>query len=101
VVVLHVGGSKAFDIELVLQRELRSGTTWFLAVSILPDEEQVDAAVRELFEENGLTLTVYDLTILSNKLVQVPLIEGECRLVYVFYTHFSGTLRDSFLSNPT
>jgi hypothetical protein len=32
VVVLHVGGSKAYDIKLVLHREPRTGYTWFLPV---------------------------------------------------------------------
>jgi hypothetical protein len=31
VAVLHVGGSKASHIKLVLQREPRSGKTWFPA----------------------------------------------------------------------
>jgi hypothetical protein len=48
VVVLHVGGSKASDIKLVLQREPRFGKTWFPAGSILPNAEHVDADVREL-----------------------------------------------------
>jgi 8-oxo-dGTP pyrophosphatase MutT (NUDIX family) len=51
VVVLLVGGSKASGIKLVLQREPRTGKTWFPAGSILPNEAPVDAAVRELFEE--------------------------------------------------
>jgi hypothetical protein len=37
VVVLYVGGSKAPDIKLVLQREPRTSKTWFLAGSILPN----------------------------------------------------------------
>jgi 8-oxo-dGTP pyrophosphatase MutT (NUDIX family) len=52
-VVLLVGGSKAYDIKLVLQREPRTGKTWFLDGSILPNEEHVDAVVRELIEETG------------------------------------------------
>jgi 8-oxo-dGTP pyrophosphatase MutT (NUDIX family) len=48
VVVLHVGGSKASDIKLVLQRKPRIGKTWFPTGSIMPSEEHVDAAVREL-----------------------------------------------------
>ena len=31
VVVLHVGGSKAYDIKFVLEREPRTGKTWFHA----------------------------------------------------------------------
>jgi hypothetical protein len=45
VVVLHVCGSKASDIKIVLQRELRTGKTWFPAGSILPNEERVDDVV--------------------------------------------------------
>jgi 8-oxo-dGTP pyrophosphatase MutT (NUDIX family) len=55
--VLHVGGSKALDIKLVLPREPRSGKTWFRDGSILPNEEDVHAFVRELHEETGLILT--------------------------------------------
>jgi ADP-ribose pyrophosphatase YjhB (NUDIX family) len=33
-----------------------------LAGSILPNEEHVDAAVRDLFDETSLTVTVDDLT---------------------------------------
>jgi 8-oxo-dGTP pyrophosphatase MutT (NUDIX family) len=58
VVVMPIGGSKASNIILVLYREPRSRKTWFLAGSILPNEELVNVAVRELFEENGLSLTV-------------------------------------------
>jgi 8-oxo-dGTP pyrophosphatase MutT (NUDIX family) len=68
-VVLPVGGSEASGIKLVLQREPRIGRTWFLAGSILLDEDLVDAAVRELLEETSLTLTHDDLTLLSNNLV--------------------------------
>jgi ADP-ribose pyrophosphatase YjhB (NUDIX family) len=35
----------------------RTGKTHFRAISILPNEEHVDAAVRELFEETALFLT--------------------------------------------
>jgi hypothetical protein len=44
VVVLHVGGSKASDIKLVLQREPRTGN-----ILILPNVELVDVTVRKLF----------------------------------------------------
>jgi hypothetical protein len=73
VVVLHVGGSKASYIKLVLKRERCSGKTWFPAGSCLPKEEHVDGAFRELFAENGLILTVDYLTRLSNNHVRVPL----------------------------
>jgi 8-oxo-dGTP pyrophosphatase MutT (NUDIX family) len=54
VVVLHVGGSKASDIKLVLHREPRIGKTLCPAGSILPNGEPVDDDVRELLEETGL-----------------------------------------------
>jgi hypothetical protein len=69
VVVLPVGGSKASCIKLVLQCEPRTGKSLFLVGSILPNEEHVDAVDRELFETSGLTMTVNDLTILSNNYV--------------------------------
>jgi 8-oxo-dGTP pyrophosphatase MutT (NUDIX family) len=50
----------------------------FRAGSILPNEEHVDAAVRELFEETGLiTLIVDDFTLLDNNIVRVPLLVGK------------------------
>jgi 8-oxo-dGTP pyrophosphatase MutT (NUDIX family) len=76
VVVIHVGGTKLSDVKLVLQREPRTGKTWFPAGSVLPNEEPVDAAVRELHEETGLILTPDDLTLLSDALVRVALPEG-------------------------
>jgi 8-oxo-dGTP pyrophosphatase MutT (NUDIX family) len=68
-VALHVGGYKASDIKLVLRREPRTCKTWFHAGSILPNEEHVDAVIRELLGEIGLTSspieieieTVYDM----------------------------------------
>jgi 8-oxo-dGTP pyrophosphatase MutT (NUDIX family) len=84
VVVLHVDGSRASDIKLVLQREPRYGRAWFPYGSILPYEEHVDAVVRELHEETGLVLTLDDLTILSDAPVRVALPEGQRKLVYVF-----------------
>jgi 8-oxo-dGTP pyrophosphatase MutT (NUDIX family) len=84
VVALHVGGSKALNIKLVLQRKLRTRRTWFLAGWILPNEELVDAVVRKLLEETGLTLSHDDLTLLSDAPVRVALHEGQRRLVYVF-----------------
>jgi 8-oxo-dGTP pyrophosphatase MutT (NUDIX family) len=84
VVVLTVGGSKASNIKLVLQRKPRNGKIWFLAGSMLSNEEHVDATVRELLEETGLTLTRDDLIILSNNPARVSLHEGKHQLVYVF-----------------
>jgi 8-oxo-dGTP pyrophosphatase MutT (NUDIX family) len=57
VVVLHDIDFRASDMKLVLQREPRIGSTWFPAGLIFPNEdEHVDATVRELCEETGLTL---------------------------------------------
>jgi 8-oxo-dGTP pyrophosphatase MutT (NUDIX family) len=84
VVVLHVGGSKAYYIKLTLWSEHHIGKTLFHAGSILPSEAHVDAAVRELFEEIGLTLTVEDLMLSSGNHVRLPLSAGRCQLVHVF-----------------
>jgi 8-oxo-dGTP pyrophosphatase MutT (NUDIX family) len=58
------------------------------AGSILPNEESVDADVRKLLEETGLTLTLDDLTLLSDAPVRVALPEGQRKLVYVFRRMF-------------
>jgi 8-oxo-dGTP pyrophosphatase MutT (NUDIX family) len=50
----------------------------------LPNEVHVDVVVRELLEENGLTLTIDDLTMLSDAPVRVALPEGQRQLVYIF-----------------
>jgi ADP-ribose pyrophosphatase YjhB (NUDIX family) len=81
---LQVGGSNAYVTKLVLQREPRIGKTWLPAGSIFPNEAHVDVAVRELFEETGLTLTVDDLTLLSGNHVRVSLPVGHHQLVHVF-----------------
>jgi 8-oxo-dGTP pyrophosphatase MutT (NUDIX family) len=83
VLVIHVGGTKLSDVKLVLQREPRTGKTWFPAGSILPNEEHVDAAVREIHEETDLTLTSDDLTLLSDAHVRVAILQGR-QLVYVY-----------------
>jgi hypothetical protein len=46
VVVLPLGGSKAYVTKLVLQLEPRSGRTWFPVGLILPNEALVDVAIR-------------------------------------------------------
>jgi ADP-ribose pyrophosphatase YjhB (NUDIX family) len=87
VVVLHVGGTKLSDIKLVLQREPRSGKTWFPAGSVTANEEHVDAAVLELHEESGLILTPDDLTLLSDAPVRVALPVGQ-QLVCAYSASF-------------
>jgi ADP-ribose pyrophosphatase YjhB (NUDIX family) len=83
VVVLHVGGTKLSDIKLVLQRETRTGKTWFPACSVTANEEHVDVAVRELHEETSHILTPDDLPLLSDALVRVALPVGQ-QLVYIY-----------------
>ena len=83
VLVIHVGGTKRSDLKLVFQREPRTGRTWFPAGSVLPNEEPVDAAIRELHEETGLALTPDDSTLLSGESVVVTLPQGR-QLVYVY-----------------
>jgi ADP-ribose pyrophosphatase YjhB (NUDIX family) len=67
----------------VLQREPRTGKTWFPAGSVTANEEHVDAAVRELYEEADLILTPDELTMLSDAHVRVALCVGQ-QLVYVY-----------------
>jgi hypothetical protein len=87
--VLSVGGLKASDIKLLLQREPRTGKSWFLAASISPYEKQVDAAVRELLAENGLTLIVLDLTLVSGNHLRVPLPARKYSLICVLLAYVS------------
>jgi ADP-ribose pyrophosphatase YjhB (NUDIX family) len=94
VLVIHVGGTKPSDLKLVLQREPRSGKTWFPAGSILPNKEHVDVAVRELHEETGLVLTPDDLTLLSDEHVRATLPQGR-QLVYVY----SASIHVMFATN--
>jgi ADP-ribose pyrophosphatase YjhB (NUDIX family) len=76
VVVLYVGGTKLSDIKRVLQREPRSGKTWFPCGFVSANEGLVDAAVRELHEEFCLILTLDDLTLLNDAPVRVALLVG-------------------------
>jgi ADP-ribose pyrophosphatase YjhB (NUDIX family) len=50
----------------------------------LHNEKRVDALVRELLEENGITLSLDDLTMLSDAPVRVALPRGRRQLVNVF-----------------
>jgi ADP-ribose pyrophosphatase YjhB (NUDIX family) len=76
-------GPKLSHIKLVLQREPRSGKTWFPLCLVSANEEHVDVAVRELHEETGLILTPYDLTLLSDAPVRVAFPVGQY-LAYVY-----------------
>jgi 8-oxo-dGTP pyrophosphatase MutT (NUDIX family) len=62
----------------------RNGKTRFPAGSILRNEEFADAAVSELFEETGQTVTVNDLTLLIGNLVRVPLPIRQYDFIHVF-----------------
>jgi 8-oxo-dGTP pyrophosphatase MutT (NUDIX family) len=99
VLVIHVGGTKLSDVKMVLQREPRTGETWFPGGSVLPNEEHVDADVRELHEETGLTLTPDDLTLLSDALVRVALPDG-LQLVYVYSAYVPIMFATSHLRTP-
>jgi 8-oxo-dGTP pyrophosphatase MutT (NUDIX family) len=99
VFIIHVGGIKPSDLKLVLQREPRYGKTWFLAVSVLPNEEHVDAVVRELHEETGLVLTPDDLTLLSGEPVIVTLPQGR-QLVYVYSASIPFLFATNSLRTP-
>jgi 8-oxo-dGTP pyrophosphatase MutT (NUDIX family) len=91
VVGIRVGETKLSNVKLVLQREPRTGKTWFPAGSITANEEPVDGDVRELHEETGLILTPDDLTLMSDAPVGVALFEGK-QLVYVF-SFYSCSIR--------
>jgi ADP-ribose pyrophosphatase YjhB (NUDIX family) len=86
-------------VKLVLQREPRTGKTWFPAGSVLPNEELVDAAVRELHEETGLILTSDDLTLLSDAPIRVALPQGQ-QLVYVYSASVPVLFATSHLRTP-
>jgi ADP-ribose pyrophosphatase YjhB (NUDIX family) len=99
VVVIHVGGTKLSNVKLVLQREPRTGKTWFPACSVTANEAHVDDAVRELQEETGLIWTPDDLTLLSDAPVRVALPEGQ-QLVYVYSASNPVSFSTSHLRSP-
>jgi hypothetical protein len=68
----------------IYDSEPRTGKTWFLAGSLLPNEGHVHVDVHELLEETSLTLTPDALTMLSDAPVHVALPEGQRQLVYGF-----------------
>jgi ADP-ribose pyrophosphatase YjhB (NUDIX family) len=84
----------------VLQRELRTGKTWFPAGSVAANEEPIDDVVRELHEETGLTLTPDDLTLLSDAYVRVALPVGQ-HLVYVYSASVPLPFVTTLLRTPT
>jgi 8-oxo-dGTP pyrophosphatase MutT (NUDIX family) len=80
--VLKPRTSNAFDnVNPVLVRLGSVPVRFCVTKSILC---RFDAAVRELFEEIGLSLTVDYPTLLSGNHVRVPLLGGHYKLVYVF-----------------
>jgi ADP-ribose pyrophosphatase YjhB (NUDIX family) len=99
VVELHVGGTKLSNVKFVLQREPRTGKTWFPAGSVAANEEPVDAAVRELREETSRALTPYDLTLLSDAPVRVTLPYGQ-QLVYIYAAYVSVPYATNHLRTP-
>jgi ADP-ribose pyrophosphatase YjhB (NUDIX family) len=50
----------------------------------LPNEDRVDVAVRELFEETSLIVIIDDFAQFSDNHVRVPLIASKHQLVYVY-----------------
>jgi 8-oxo-dGTP pyrophosphatase MutT (NUDIX family) len=100
VVVLHVGGTKMSNVKLALQREPRTGKTWFPASSVAANEEHVDAAIRELREETGLTLTPDDFTLLSDAQVRVALLDGQ-HVVYIYAAFVPVPYVTNHLRTPT
>jgi 8-oxo-dGTP pyrophosphatase MutT (NUDIX family) len=99
VVVIHVGGTKLSNVKLVLQREPRTGKTWFPLGYVAANEEPVDAAVRELHEKTGITLTPDDFTLLSDVHVRVALPEGQHN-VYVYSASVPVSFATSQLRTP-
>jgi hypothetical protein len=83
----------------VLQREPRTGKTWFPVGSVAANEEHVDAAIRELHEETGLTLTPDDLTLLSDASFRVALPEGQ-QNVYVYSAYVPVSFATRHLRTP-
>jgi ADP-ribose pyrophosphatase YjhB (NUDIX family) len=98
VVVIHVGGTKLSNVKLILQREPRTGKTWFPTGSLTANEEHVDAAVRELREGTGLILTLHDLMLLSDAHVRVALPGGQ-QLVYIYSAYVPVQYVTNHLSN--
>jgi ADP-ribose pyrophosphatase YjhB (NUDIX family) len=83
----------------VLQREPRTGKTWFPAGSVTANEEPADAVVRELREETCLTLTPDDLTLLSDAHVRVALPDGQ-QLVYIYSAYVPVPFVTNHLRTP-
>jgi hypothetical protein len=67
----------------------------------MPNEEHVDATVRDILEETGLTMAVNDLTQLSGAVVRVPLHYGKYQLVYVYFVSVLVPYVNITLSKPT
>jgi 8-oxo-dGTP pyrophosphatase MutT (NUDIX family) len=66
---------------------------------VAANEEPVDAVVREVHEETGLTLTPDDLTLLNDAHVQVALPDGQ-QLVFVYSASVPVPFATSHLRTP-
>jgi hypothetical protein len=84
VVVLLTRSPNTTDIQLVLQREHRTGEARYLDGNVLLNDELADVAARELFEETGMTLTVDGLTLLHGEEIHVPLPDSKAQHLYVY-----------------
>jgi ADP-ribose pyrophosphatase YjhB (NUDIX family) len=100
VVVLNVGGTKALDIKLVLQRETQTRKYWVPAGFVLLKSMPLDAVERELFQEAGLIVTVDDLTLLSGAVVRVPLHARKDQLAYVYTASVHTPHVNAYLRTP-
>jgi hypothetical protein len=84
VVVLHIGGSKASDIQPFYSVSLALVKLGFLPVQYCLTRSLLMLLFVSYFKETGLTLTVDDSTMLNDAPVRVALNEGQRQLVYFF-----------------
>jgi ADP-ribose pyrophosphatase YjhB (NUDIX family) len=100
VVVVHVGGTKTANIKVLSQRKTCAGKSWFLTGVIFPNEELVDVAAREMFEETDFTLTVDELTLLSGAHVRDSLPGDKLQHVYVYLAYIHVPYVNANLRTP-